>query len=205
MNNNKDNIMKRILIDVFLAYLISSVVLIIAKTYFSYQNGEELVETIMLNFRTYFLGSITTEEKIFAMNMDSIGLFAIHLTIFFAMLIYCVICSEGFGKTKNLIISIAIILIGIVLTIFMRERFIWCLPEALLLSGIILLVLTIIGANYLVGDKSANQAKARKAKSSDNVSDKLYKPVVLAIRIALVIFSFISIVVTLLPYVVEEI
>lgn len=177
----KKEALKRILLDIAIAYGISFLVVIITKGIMAFINGEEVLETLMLSIRSYLLGSITTDETIFAMKMESIGLFAIHFTAFFALLFYYPMLDLNLNKIETGVFSLVLIIVGAVLTIFIRERIIWCITMALLLSGIILLI----------------------AKVFENIKIKL--PVNMIIRVLVVAISFVSIACVLAPYFIEDI
>ena len=78
MMNDKSVTLKTIIRDILILYLISFVVVLGVKIIFAFINGDEMMEIGMLTFRSHLLGTITTEEKVFSIVVDNIGIFAVH-------------------------------------------------------------------------------------------------------------------------------
>lgn len=177
----KKEVLKRILLDIAIAYGVSFLVIIITKGIMAFVNGEEVLDTLMLTLRSYLLGSITTDETIFAMRLESINLFAIHFILFFSLIFYYPMLDLSLNKIEAVIFSFVIIIIGVVLTIYVRERSIWCMPMALLFSGVLFLI----------------------TRFFEKLSIKL--PIRIITRILMIVISIISVGLVLLPYFVEDI
>ena len=151
--DDKQKTLKRIIKDILFIYLVSFVVLIIVKTGLLMINEENLIEPLMLTFRSYLLGTITTEETIFDMMLENIGLFVVHFTVFFALIIMYFKLYSGFDKKTSVIISLFEILVGMIFVIFMRERFIFCIPFAMVLSGIMYILYVAVFSKIKINDK----------------------------------------------------
>lgn len=179
MINNKLEITKTIMRDVLFSYLICFVIIIGIKLFFGYLNGEEITEVGMLTFRSYLLGTLTTEEKVFSMLVDNIGIFAIHFTLFFSLLFYSFISSVNVSKALKVVGSLISFIVGVLLIIFVRTRFLFCIPFALTLSGIICIFDEIL---------------------SCKINGKI---LVIFNRVFIITVSLIGIILVLLPYIYE--
>ena len=83
MLNDKSETLKTIIRDILIFYLVSFVLVLVTKIVFAFINGDEILEVSMLTFRSYLLGTVTTEEKVFSMVVDNIGIFAVHFALLF--------------------------------------------------------------------------------------------------------------------------
>lgn len=164
--NNK-NLISRILKDTIIIYAVSFVMILAFTFYFSYTNGEAIIDNIMINFRSYLLGSINTGENIFSAMFDTIGIFIIHFTIIFTMIFlhYFVISDEALcdkllqsndketlnmnkGTDKmnisKIFIIVLLLIISICCTVFLRENFLFSLPLSLAIASCIYILLLIV-------------------------------------------------------------
>lgn len=139
MQMANDNRIKLILRDTAILYMVSAVAIMIIKIFMAYLNGEEIIETFAIAFRSYVLGSRTSEETILYMRMEDIGIFFVLFSLFFA-LEFCYLTSNlQISKAQKIVISILAIFIGSML-LLIKSRFILCIPESILVFGVFLLL-----------------------------------------------------------------
>lgn len=153
MLNDKSETLKTIIRDILIFYLVSFVLVLATKTAFAFINGDEILEVSMLTFRSYLLGTVTTEEKVFSMVVDNIGIFAVHFTLFFSLLLYYFILTSDMSEVTKVVVSLVSLVIGIVSIIFMRERFIFCIPFALALCGILYILTRVLDGKLNIDSK----------------------------------------------------
>lgn len=178
-NMSKKELIKILMKRTFIIYVIFFVLVLCLKAVFSFINEDDIVGNLMITFRSFALGTISSNE-IFSTRFESIGLFAIHFILFFGFYFYIVIFDK-----KNIVASILILVIGIVLTIFMRGRFLFCIPEALIFAGI-------MGAIDAVGAKHCEPAII-----GANVK------IVKIYTISLFVLSIVATIVEIAPYIVD--
>lgn len=153
MIKDKLETLKTIIRDILIFYLVSFGVLLGVKLVFAFINGDEMLEVGMLTFRSHLLGTITTEEKVFSMVVDNVGIFAVHFTLFFSLLFYYFILSSDLSETAKVVVSLVSLVIGIISIIFMRERFIFCIPFAMALCGILYVLTKVMDGKIVISGK----------------------------------------------------
>ena len=148
MGNNRNKTVSILMRDIFIIYLISFIAILALTTIFSYTNGEVITDNLMLHFRSYLLGSIHTGENILSVRLENIGIFAIHFILFFAYF-FIWLTDNCMGELCEPVLCL---LIGLLLTIFLRENFLFCLPEALALASLIIICRKTIFKNISIND-----------------------------------------------------
>ena len=145
--------------DTFIIYIISFVLILALTIFFSYQNGEVVVDNFMLHFRSYLLGSIHTGEDILSARFENIGIFAIHFILFFTYFFLSTYDNRDSkpcvpkNRMGELCEPALFFIVGIILTIFLRENLLFCLPEALALASIAFIGKMTIFKNISIEDK----------------------------------------------------
>ena len=133
----QSELINKLLRITLIIYLISFILILVFRTIFAYMNGEEPIESFMLNYRSFLLGSLNEAENIFSTRFTSVGVFSIHFIIFFALLLYK---SIFINADIHILQSSFMVIIGCILSIFMYENFLFCLPEAIVLAGLLGLI-----------------------------------------------------------------
>ena len=143
-NKARSQIITKLMFMIFVSYIISFILMLIFKIVFAYINEEDVVGSFMITFRSYALGSLNEGSNIFSTRFESIGVFAVHFTVFFGLMIYRMVFRElklapttGSQSFAHTVAAVAFIIVGIFLTATMGRNFLFCLPEALAFSGVI--------------------------------------------------------------------
>ena len=178
MDNFRNNI--RIMIrDVFAATKISILVIISVKVAFSILNEEEIFENVMLDFRTYILGT-TFATEIMGARFESVGLLSFNIILLFALLFFSAFYDETKTNISNFILFILIAIVGFIGALTVSNRIFFCTPQAMVVSFIIFIVFKVL--------------------STFKLSDKL--PIIT--RVVIIAHSLFVIVVTIIPYFNED-
>lgn len=159
MTNNNEKIPK-LMRDTFIIYAISFILILALTIVFSYMNGDVILDNFMLNFRSYLLGSFSyNDEDIYfsSLRFENIGLFAVHFTLFFTYFFLWAFNNmhetyDRMGQTVQwivckfeLLLALITLAAGLLITIFIRQNFFFCLPEAITLACFIhLLKITLL-------------------------------------------------------------
>lgn len=149
-NENYETLFSNFFTKTLVVYLICIIITMIFKTFFALTNGEEVFENFMLNLRPYLIGSFDKGDSIFASRYGDLGVFSVHYTILVSLIISYLLfikisSSNSIYKNLNFFpLSVIMIIVGLILTITMYKNFFFCLPEAIMLSGIINLILVFI-------------------------------------------------------------
>ena len=193
---SEKQIISELLKITFIIYFIFFVAIVLFKTIFSYINGDDFVGTFMMTFRSFIFGTVVDSEKIFSTRFESIGLFTIHFTIFFGMILYrTIFAGNKISGLKNVLIDLLFIIIGVVLTITMWKNMVFCLPEAMIFAGILNMVKCLIG--------NSNKNNRKQAFENIEISEEFYKKVVKAYSIFIIILSVVAFTQGILPYIIE--
>ena len=155
MTNNNEKIPK-LMRDIFIIYMISFILLLALTIIFSYINEDVILDNFMLNFRSYLLGSFSyNDEDIYfsSLRFENVGLFAVHFTLFFTyffLWVYMRQCTRtarayGTGELYEPLLALVALVVGLLITIFIRQNFFFCLPEAITLASLVhLLKITLL-------------------------------------------------------------
>lgn len=193
---SEKQIISELLKITFIIYFIFFVAIVLFKTIFSYVNGDDFVGTFMMAFRSFIFGTVVDSENIFSTRFESIGLFTIHFTIFFGMILYrTIFAGNKISGLKNVLIDSLFIIIGVVLTITMGKNMLFCLPEAMIFAGILNMV------KCLIGNFDKNNGK--QAFENIEISEDFYKKVVKAYSIFIIVLSVVAFAQGILPYIIE--
>ena len=153
MLNDKSETLKTIIRDILIFYLVSFVLVLVTKIVFAFINGDDMLEVGMLTFRSYLLGTVTTEEKVFSMVVDNVGIFAVHFTLFFSLLLYYFILTSDTSEVTKVVVALMSLVLAAIAIIYMRERFIFCIPFALALCGILYILTRVFNGKLKLDGK----------------------------------------------------
>lgn len=138
--------------DAFIIYAISFILILTLTIVFSYMNGDVILDNFMLYFRSYLLGSFSyNDEDIYfsSLRFENIGLFAVHFTLFFAYFFLWAFNNmhetyDRMGQTVQwivckfeLLLALITLVAGLLIIIFIRQNFFFCLPEAITFASLI--------------------------------------------------------------------
>lgn len=154
MTNDKiKNLIKEMMKWTLCIYFLCVAIIIIVKGFITFVDDGLLLENVMLNYRTYLFGLIVAKEKFLFAKFEPVQIFAIHFTIFFALFFYYVIFYNKRREDQKFILkSFLLIIVAVLIIVLTRLRFPFCLPYALILSGIINIIITIFGARINESD-----------------------------------------------------
>ena len=177
---------RKLIKDVVFMYLSTVLVLIIIKAILAIVNGEAIIENVMLNLRTYLLGSLDSDvDLIFSSRFESIGIFAIVYTFIVSLILYYALYLDYRKSDKNkMITAIVLMPISLIISIFTYKTFLFCLPEGIFISSVLYIV------SYISRKMSKN------SENSILNSEKFGKIIRILVCIVLVISSIID----LIPY-----
>lgn len=149
--------------NTLIIYAVSFIVMMILIVLFSYINEDVIFENLMLNYRSYLLGSLNESEDIFSARFDTINIFIVFFTVFFALFfLYIFIELEEKAKLdseknkKIVLVNLAVAvlcIISILTFIFMGNNFLFALPEAVAVASLIYFIRKIFMNKLLVDDK----------------------------------------------------
>lgn len=149
--------------NTLIIYAVSFIVMMILIVLFSYINEDVIFENLMLNYRSYLLGSLNESEDIFSARFDTINIFIVFFTVFFALFfLYIFIELEEKAKLDNeknnkiILVNLAVAVlcvISILTFIFMGNNFLFALPESVAVASLIYFIRKIFMNKLLVDDK----------------------------------------------------
>lgn len=161
--NKQLKLISTLMKNTLIIYAVSFIVMMILIVLFSYINEDVIFENLMLNYRSYLLGSLNESEDIFSARFDTINIFIVFFTVFFALFfLYIFIELEEKAKLDNeknnkiILVNLAVAvlcIISILTFIFMGNNFLFALPEAVAVASLIYFIRKIFMNKLLVDDK----------------------------------------------------
>ena len=161
--NKQLKLISTLMKNTLIIYVVSFIVMMILIVLFSYINEDVIFENLMLNYRSYLLGSLNESEDIFSARFDTINIFIVFFTMFFALFfLYIFIELEEKAKLDNeknnkiILVNLAVAVlcvISILTFIFMGNNFLFALPEAVAVASLIYFIRKIFMNKLLVDDK----------------------------------------------------